>query len=109
LDSLTYLPLNNLKVIDLDTAEPCSPGQEGSATFVALDVPIVDDKQSAHIKITGTLNDSGDKLVKGELVFDRTLKGLRKHGAAAGGVGSIRSFAIRNHRNIRRSCFCGAN
>jgi hypothetical protein len=77
LDSLTYLALDNLKVIDLDTAKTFSPKQEGSATFVALDVPIVDDKQSAHIKITGKLNDSGYKLVKGELVFDRTLKGLR--------------------------------
>jgi hypothetical protein len=77
LDSLAYLSLDNLKVIDLDTAKAYSPKQEGAATFVTLDVPIVDDKQSAHIKITGTLNDAGYKLVNGGLVFDRTLKGLR--------------------------------
>jgi hypothetical protein len=77
LDSLAYLPLDNLKVIDLDTAKAFTPKKEGAATFVALDVPIVDDKQSAHIKITGTLNDSGYKLANGDLVFDRELKGLR--------------------------------
>jgi hypothetical protein len=77
LDSLAYLPLDNLKVIDLDTAKAFSPRKEGAATFVALDVPIVDDKQSAHLKITGALNDLGYKLVNGALVFDRTLKGLR--------------------------------
>jgi hypothetical protein len=77
LDSLAYLALDNLKVIDLDTAKALHPRKEGAATFVTLDVPIVDDKQSAHIKITGTLNDPAYKLVNGSLVFDRTLKGLR--------------------------------
>ena len=77
LDSLAYLALDNLKVIDLDTAKAFNPKKEGAATFVALDVPIVDDKQSAHIKITGTLNDPAYKLVNGGLAFDRTLKGLR--------------------------------
>jgi len=77
LDSLAYLSLDNLKVIDLDTAKAFSPKKEGAATFVTLDVPIVDDKQSAHLKITGTLNDASYKLINGGLVFDRTLKGLR--------------------------------
>jgi len=77
LDSLAYLALDNLKVIDLDTAKAFNPKKEGNATLVALDVPIVDDKQSAHIKITGTLNDPGYKLANDGLVFDRTLKGLR--------------------------------
>ena len=44
---------------------------------VKLDVPIVDDKQSAHIKITGTIKDRRYKVTSGELVFDRTLHGLR--------------------------------
>jgi hypothetical protein len=44
---------------------------------VKLEVPIVDDKQSAHIKITGTLKDNTYKLDNGDLVFDRTLHGLR--------------------------------
>ena len=77
LDSLAYLSLDNLKVIDLDTAKNFRPKKEGNATFVSLDVPIVDDRQSAHLKITGALNDAGYKLANGGLVFDRTLKGLR--------------------------------
>jgi hypothetical protein len=40
-------------------------------------VPIVDEKQSAHIKITGTFRDPGYKVVNDELVFDRMLDGLR--------------------------------
>jgi hypothetical protein len=77
LDSLAYLQLQDLKVIDLDTAKDFAPVKEGKATTVKLEVPIVDDKQSAHIKITGTLKDSSYKAVNGDLVFDRTLHGLR--------------------------------
>jgi hypothetical protein len=77
LDSLAYLQLQDLKVIDLDTAKDFAPVKEGKAMTVKLEVPIVDDKQSAHIGITGTLKDSGYKAVNGDLVFDRTLHGLR--------------------------------
>jgi hypothetical protein len=77
LSSLEYLALQDLKVIDLDTAKVLAPVKEGSATNVKLDVPIVDDKQSAHIQITGTLKDPSYKLANGELVFERTLHGLR--------------------------------
>ncbi len=77
LDSLGYLPLTNLRVVDLDTAKPYAPAKVGSATTVKLDVPIVDDKQSAHIQITGTIKDGSYKLAGGELVFERTLHGLR--------------------------------
>jgi hypothetical protein len=77
LDSLAYLKLQNLKVVDLDTAKAFTPVQEGSATFVKLDVPIVNDKQSAHIRITGVLKDSGYKIENGDLVFERDLHGLR--------------------------------
>ena len=77
LDSLAYLPLENLKVIDLDTARELTPKKQGGATYVGLDEPIVDDKQSAHLKITGTLRASGYTLVRDELVFQRTVKGLR--------------------------------
>ena len=77
LDSLTYLPLENLNVIDLDTAKPLTPVKEGKSTAVKLEVPIVDDKQSAHLKITGTLKDASYKAEKGDLVFDRALHGLR--------------------------------
>lgn len=77
IDTLAQLPLQDLKVIDLDTGKPFSTAKDGAATFVKLDVPIADDKQSAHIKITGTFRDPGYKIVNDELVFDRMLYGLR--------------------------------
>jgi len=77
LDSLAYLALQDLKVIDLDTANPFTPSKSGGAAVVKLDVPIADPKQSAHIRITGTLQDAGYGLKGGELVFDRVLHGLR--------------------------------
>jgi hypothetical protein len=77
LDSLEYLPLAELKVIDLDTAKVLEPVKDGKSMAVKLEVPIVDDKQSAHLKITGTLNDPGYQSRNGVLIFDRTLHGLR--------------------------------
>jgi 2-keto-3-deoxy-L-rhamnonate aldolase RhmA len=88
LDTLAYLPLQDLKAIDLDTGkafvtlrEPQGRPEQGrgttTGTVVKLDVPIVDDKQSAHIKLTGTIADGSYKVVNGDLVFDRTLRGLR--------------------------------
>jgi len=77
LDSLAYLPLQDLKVIDLDTAKALVPVKNASSTSVNLDVPIANDKQSAHLKITGTLKDPAYKIVNGDLVFERTLRGLR--------------------------------
>jgi hypothetical protein len=73
LDSLSYLPLQDLKVVDLDTAKAFQPVKGA----VKLDVPITDDKQSAHIKITGVLKDAAYQSEGGELVFDRELHGLR--------------------------------
>ena len=77
LDSLGYLALQDLKVIDLDTAKPFAPVKDGAGTSVKLDVPITSDRQSAHIRITGTLKDSGYRVVNGDLIFERTLRGLR--------------------------------
>jgi hypothetical protein len=77
LDTLGQLPLQDLKVIDLDSGKAFPTAKDGAATFVKLDVPIVDDKQSAHIKITGGFRDPGYKLAGEELLFDRTLYGLR--------------------------------
>jgi hypothetical protein len=77
LDTLAQLPLQDLKVIDLDTGKPFSTAKDGAATFVKLEVPITDDKQSAHLKITGTLKDPAYKVVGSDLVFERTLHGLR--------------------------------
>src|SRR5262249_33701099 len=77
LDSLSYLPLQDLKVVDLDTAKPLTVEKDGAAMLAKLEVPIVDDKQSAHLKITGTLKDGGYTVANDGLVFKRTLKGLR--------------------------------
>lgn len=77
LDTLGQLPLQDLKVIDLDTGRGFATAKDGAATVVKLDVPITDDKQSAHIKITGTFRDPGYKPQNDELVFDRMLYGLR--------------------------------
>ena len=76
LDSLGYLALQDLKVIDLDTAKAFTPTKSGAKTVVKLDVPITDDKQSAHLKITGALKD-GYSITGSDLVFERTLHGLR--------------------------------
>jgi len=77
LDTLAQLPLQDLKVIDLDTGKPFSTAKDGAATFVKLDVPITDDRQSAHIKITGAFRETGYRQLGDELVFDRVLQGLR--------------------------------
>lgn len=77
LDSLEYLPLADLKVIDLDTARPLMVEKEGKSMAARLEVPIVDDKQSAHLRITGTLRDATYNVNNGVLTFDRTLHGLR--------------------------------
>lgn len=77
LDTLGYLPLTDLQVTDLDTAKRLSPVKSGAVTTVALDVPITRDMQSAHLRLTGTLTDPAYTVDKGDLVFARTLKGLR--------------------------------
>jgi hypothetical protein len=73
LDSLAYLKLEDLRVIDLDTAKVFTPVHD----VIKLDVPITDDKQSAHIEITGVLKDPAYKVENGDLIFDRLLHGLR--------------------------------
>jgi len=77
LDALSYLPLDDLKVVDLDTATALTVERKRDAAYVKLDVPIVDDRQSAHLKLTGTLKDKGYTIERGALVFDRVVKGLR--------------------------------
>lgn len=77
LDSLAYLPLQDLKVIDLDTAKPLPVTRSGRAGSVALDVPIDNDRQSAHLKLTGTLPSGVAQITNGELVFSAKLHGLR--------------------------------
>jgi hypothetical protein len=77
LDLLRYVALKDVTVTDLDTAKPLTTSTDGLATLVTLEVPIVDDKQSAHLKVTGTLDDASYKISNGTLTFDRTVKGLR--------------------------------
>jgi hypothetical protein len=77
LDSLGYLDLKDLRVVDLDTAAELPTLKDKGATFATLAVAIENDRQSAHLKVTGTLRSPGYTLVGGELVFQRTLKGLR--------------------------------
>lgn len=77
IDALTYLPLERPQVTDLDTAKRLTPATHGSATTVALDVPITAEMQSAHLRVTGSFADPGYAVDKGDLVFSRTLKGLR--------------------------------
>lgn len=77
LDSLSYLPIQDLKVTDLDTAKQLTVAKSGSTASVALDVPITTDNQSAHLRLLGTVVDPSYTIEKGDLVFSRTLKGLR--------------------------------
>jgi hypothetical protein len=77
LDSLSYLALQDLKVVDLDTANVLIPSRDATGRFVPLDVPIENERQSAHLKITGTLKDPTYTARNGDLVFERTLHGLR--------------------------------
>jgi hypothetical protein len=77
LDLLSYAALQDLKVLDLDTAHPLTTSKKGTSTVVKLEVPITNDKQSAHLQLDGTLVDAGYKIVNGQLVFDRPMKGLR--------------------------------
>jgi hypothetical protein len=77
LDSLAYLPLRDLKVVDLDTARVLTATRSGATATVALDVPITEDKQSVHLRLTGTLIDPAYTADGGDLIFARTVKGLR--------------------------------
>jgi hypothetical protein len=77
LDQLSYLALKDLKVTDLDTARTLTTVKEGAVTTAVLDVPITSDKQSAHLRVTGTLTDPLYTLEGNDLVFSRPMKGLR--------------------------------
>jgi hypothetical protein len=77
LDSLSYLPMQDLKVTDLDTGKPLMVTKDGSRSAATLAVPITMDKQSAHLRLVGTLVDPAYTIDKGDLVFSHALKGLR--------------------------------
>jgi hypothetical protein len=78
LDTLQYLPLQKPKVVDLDTGKELPVTRTGAGGTVPLGVPVTNDKQSAHLRLTGTIaDDEGYRLLNGELMFDQTLRGLR--------------------------------
>ena len=77
LDTQSYLRLGNLKVVDLDTARPLTPVTNSGTTSVKLDVPITNERQSAHLRLTGTMTSDDYALVKGELMLTMVVYGLR--------------------------------
>ncbi|MEP6832559.1 MAG: hypothetical protein ABJB74_04155 [Gemmatimonas sp.] len=77
LDLISYAPLTDVSVIDLDTAKPLNAVKKGKSVMVQLEEPIVNDKQSAHLKVTGSLTDPTYTVTNGVLHFDRQMKGLR--------------------------------
>lgn len=77
IDAMGYLPIQDLKVVDLDTATVLVPTRQGSRTVVPLAVPITNDRQSAHLRVSGTVADGSYQIKDGELVFTRTMHGLR--------------------------------
>lgn len=77
LDLMSYAPLTDVTVIDLDTAKPLDALRKGKSVMVQLTEPIVNDKQSAHFKVTGSLIDPTYTVTSGVLRFDRQMKGLR--------------------------------
>jgi hypothetical protein len=77
LDSLGYLALKAPKVVDLDTGDALAITTSGKSSVVTLGVPITGDRQSAHLRLTGTITDGSYTLVGDDLVFTRTLHGLR--------------------------------
>lgn len=77
LSQLEYMAINDLKVVDLDTAKTLTVTKQGDRMMVPLDVPITNDKQSAHLRVTGSINDGTYRVENGDLFFQRTLRGLR--------------------------------
>ncbi|HXV62349.1 MAG TPA: hypothetical protein VEK15_16730 [Vicinamibacteria bacterium] len=77
IDVAGYLPLTDIVVVDLDTARLLETTEQGGATVAKLDVPIVDDRQSARLKVTGNVQEEAYRMESGNLVFETTLRGLR--------------------------------
>lgn len=77
INALDYMALTDLKVVDLDTAKTLAATKTGKTTTVKLDVPITNDKQSAHLRVTGVIADGSYRVDKGEAVFTHVMKGLR--------------------------------
>ncbi len=65
--------ISDLTVTDLDTAEKLTVNNG----TVQLPVPIVNERQSAHLKVSGTVRDNGYRLEYDQLIFDQVLHGPR--------------------------------
>ncbi len=74
---LSNVSASDLKVIDLDTAQPLELQKKGREAHAKLQVPIVNDRQSARLKVGGILVDPAYGVVNGSLRFQRTVTGLR--------------------------------
>lgn len=75
---LSNAPTIDLKVVDLDTAQVLKLAKEGREMVAKLDVPIVNERQSARLKVSGSVADLvAYGVTKGTLRFQRTVTGLR--------------------------------
>jgi hypothetical protein len=74
---LSNAPAFDLKVVDLDTVQPLALQKEGRAMVAKLEVPIVNERQSARLKVSGSVADPAYGVANGTLRFQRTVYGLR--------------------------------
>jgi hypothetical protein len=77
LELVTQLSLRDPDVLDLDTAAHLATTRDGGGTVAKLETPIASEHQSAHLQVTGTVDDASYSLLGDELVFDRVVRGLR--------------------------------
>jgi hypothetical protein len=111
LDTLQFLTLQRIKVVDLDTGKELPVSRNGAGGSAPLAVPITNDRQSAHLKLTGTLVE-GARITNGELVFDMTLRGMRNTVLLPEGwdlTGSNQSGTIGTYRNRTFVAFINLN
>jgi len=112
LDTQSYLRLTNLKVTDLDTGKPLTPVNNGGTTSVKLDVPIANERQSAHLRLTGAMGKVDYTIVKGELMFTMAVYGLRNTVLLPPGwevSGMSQSGTIGTYRNRVFAAFINLN
>jgi hypothetical protein len=69
--------LQDLKVIDLDTGSALATETKDGLTFAVLAIPLVEERQSAHLKASGRTTNPGYRLEHEELVFSANLRGVR--------------------------------
>ncbi len=108
LDMLSDMPLQDLKVVDLDTARALVP-QRQNPVFVKLDVPITDDRQSAHLR--DHRHDCRSRLqTRSRRSGVRAdAQGPAQHDPAAGRVGRVDGVAVWHDRDLQRAQLCRAD